>query len=120
MVGKEKQQKVFKVDYDDLGMNIASETLINLCKDEKKCKFFKMQAVFGLCKNSVCYLSLQYNLRYKKEGYGWEDMYFNMREGCFCFSTAEIFSKCDIKNTSVSLCRKVIDSFSEPISEGII
>jgi len=115
---KKKRQTVFKIDRSDLGMNITNSTLINFCEQEKKCEFFKKQASFGLCKNPHCYLSLQYNLRYKEEGYEWQDMYFDLGESCFCFENADVFKKCTHKNRPISLCRKVCSSFPKPLGQN--
>lgn len=113
MKGK-KTQRILNIDYDDLGMNIRQPSLIDLCRKERNCKFFRMQEVFGLCKNPVCYLHLQYQLRYKDEGHKWGDMHYNLREGCFCFEHAERFKDCPMKNAANSLCRNVIRDYPEP------
>lgn len=103
------------IDYNDLGMMLKHSSLMDFCQKERKCKFFKMQTGFGLCKNPLCYLSLQYQLRYEKEGYEWSNMQFNLREGCFCFRTAGIFQSCPMKNVKLSLCKKVTDDFPAPM-----
>jgi len=113
-----EKQIIFRIEHGDLGMNIGP-SLIDFCEKEKNCKFLKKLAVLGLCKNPICYLSLQYQVRYKDEGYKWEDMYFNSWEGCFCFENAARFSDCPMKNAANSLCKKVIEDYPEPIKVSV-
>lgn len=115
---RSKKPIVFKIEHGDLGMNLASK-LFDVCDKEVKCKFLKKLAVFGLCKNPACYLTIQYQNRYKGEGYKWNDMYFNAWEGCFCFKNAPRFKDCPMKNVKNSLCKKVIDDYPEPLEGSI-
>lgn len=112
-----KKQIVFKIEHGDLGMNIGS-SVFDFCDKEANCKFLKKLAVLGLCKKPICYLSMQYQNRYKDEGYKWEQIYFNLWEGCFCFENAERFKDCPMKNASKSLCKKVIDDYPTPLERS--
>jgi len=114
-----KSHEIAGVDYDDLGMVVKNPRLIDFCRRERSCESFKLKQDFALCKNPHCYLSIHYTLRYRDEGYKWQNMFFNLRESCFCFENTEVFDNCSMKNAKLNLCKKVIVDYPEPINDPV-